>query len=63
LFNASPTSGNRLPGARVQPATDARVRSTPLRAVVLTNADVDHITGLLSLRERQPLQSTRRLES
>ena len=30
------------------------MRSTPIRAVVLTNADVDHIAGLLSLRERQP---------
>ena len=26
----------------------------PIRAVVLTNADVDHVAGLLSLRERQP---------
>ena len=30
------------------------MRSTPIRAVVLTNADVDHVAGLLSLRERQP---------
>ena len=33
---------------------DAPLRSTPIRAVVLTNADVDHVAGLLSLRERQP---------
>ena len=38
----------------LQPAQDAPLRSTPIRAVVLTNADVDHIAGLLSLRERQP---------
>lgn len=29
-------------------------RSTPLAAVVLTGADVDHIAGLLTLREGQP---------
>ncbi len=28
-------------------------RDTPIAGVVLTNADVDHIAGLLSLRERQ----------
>jgi pyrroloquinoline quinone biosynthesis protein B len=33
----------------------APVRSTPIAAVVLTNADVDHVAGLLSLRENQPL--------
>ncbi|TIP79760.1 MAG: MBL fold metallo-hydrolase, partial [Mesorhizobium sp.] len=38
----------------LQPAQDAPLRSTPIRAVVLTNADVDHVAGLLSLRERQP---------
>ena len=29
-------------------------RDTPLASVVLTNADVDHIAGLLTLREKQP---------
>ncbi len=38
----------------LQPAADAPLRSTPIRAVVLTSADVDHVAGLLSLRERQP---------
>ena len=28
-------------------------RHTPISAVALTNADVDHIAGLLTLRERQ----------
>ncbi|MFC6489770.1 pyrroloquinoline quinone biosynthesis protein PqqB, partial [Nitratireductor sp. GCM10026969] len=39
------------------------LRATPIAAVVLTNADVDHIAGLLSLRERQPfaLYATRRV--
>ena len=31
------------------------LRDSPIRAVVLTNADVDHVAGLLTLRESQPL--------
>ena len=50
-----PTSASRSPQTpELQPAADAPLRSTPIRAVVLTNADVDHVAGLLSLRERQP---------
>ena len=30
-------------------------RGTPIQAILLTNADIDHIAGLLSLRESQPL--------
>ena len=30
-------------------------RGTPIHAILLTNADIDHIAGLLSLRESQPL--------
>lgn len=30
------------------------MRHTPIDGVVLTNADVDHVTGLLSMREAQP---------
>ena len=30
-------------------------RGTPIQAILLTNADIDHITGLLSLREFQPI--------
>jgi pyrroloquinoline quinone biosynthesis protein B len=30
-------------------------RNSPIAAVLLTNVDVDHATGLLALRERQPL--------
>ncbi|MDW6026441.1 pyrroloquinoline quinone biosynthesis protein PqqB [Mesorhizobium sp. BAC0120] len=55
LFNASPDIRQQIAETpELQPATDAPLRSTPIRAVVLTNADVDHIAGLLSLRERQP---------
>lgn len=54
LFNASPDIRAQLAAApELQPAADACLRSTPVSAVVLTNADVDHIAGLLSLRERQ----------
>jgi pyrroloquinoline quinone biosynthesis protein B len=30
-------------------------RDTPIGAIVLTNGDLDHVVGLLSLRESQPL--------
>jgi pyrroloquinoline quinone biosynthesis protein B len=36
----------------LQPSGEGR--SSPIAALVLTNADVDHATGLLALRERQP---------
>lgn len=55
LFNASPDIRQQIAQTpELQPAADAPPRSTPIRAVVLTNADIDHIAGLLSLRERQP---------
>lgn len=64
VFNASPDIRQQIAAApELQPSTDAPLRSTPIRAVVLTNADVDHIAGLLSLREREPftLYATRRV--
>jgi pyrroloquinoline quinone biosynthesis protein B len=55
LFNASPDIRQQIAQTpELQPAPNAPLRSTPIRAVVLTNADVDHVAGLLSLRERQP---------
>jgi pyrroloquinoline quinone biosynthesis protein B len=55
LFNASPDIRTQIAHTpELQPTADAPLRSTPIRAVVLTNADVDHVAGLLSLRERQP---------
>jgi pyrroloquinoline quinone biosynthesis protein B len=54
VFNASPDIRAQMAATpELQPAADAGLRSTPVAAVVLTNADVDHIAGLLSLRERQ----------
>jgi pyrroloquinoline quinone biosynthesis protein B len=56
LFNASPDLRQQInDNAQLHPAEDAPLRSSPLAAVVLTNADVDHVTGLLNLRESQPL--------
>lgn len=55
LFNASPDIREQINNTpELQPRSDGPLRSTPIAAVVLTNADVDHIAGLLSLRERQP---------
>ncbi|SFJ45747.1 pyrroloquinoline quinone biosynthesis protein B [Phyllobacterium sp. CL33Tsu] len=55
VFNASPDIREQIAATpELQPASAGPLRSTPIRAVVLTNADVDHIAGLLSLREREP---------
>lgn len=55
LFNASPDLRAQIAATpELQPRADGPLRHTPIAAVVLTNADVDHIAGLLNLRERQP---------
>lgn len=55
LFNVSPDICQQIAATpQLQPQIDSPLRSTPIRAVVLTNGDVDHIAGLLSMRERQP---------
>lgn len=54
LFNASPDVRRQIELTPVlHPARDRR--HSPIGGVVLTNADVDHVAGLLSLREKQPL--------
>jgi pyrroloquinoline quinone biosynthesis protein B len=56
LFNASPDLRQQINDHRqLQPAAGAPLRASPIAAVVLTNADVDHVTGLLNLRESQAL--------
>jgi len=53
LFNASPDLRQQIAASPfLHPRTG--LRSSPLAAVVLTNADVDHVAGLLNLRESQP---------
>lgn len=55
LLNASPDIREQIARTPcLQPVGDA-LRSSPVAGVLLTNADVDHVGGLLSLRERQPL--------
>ena len=55
LLNASPDlrqqiNDNPQLGARASKG----LRDSPIKAVVMTNGDVDHITGLINLREGQP---------
>ncbi|MGI9335013.1 MAG: pyrroloquinoline quinone biosynthesis protein PqqB [Gammaproteobacteria bacterium] len=62
LFNASPDLRQQIAeNAILHPS--AALRSSPINAVVLTNADVDHVAGLLNLRESQPfnLYGTKRV--
>ncbi|MGO4684870.1 pyrroloquinoline quinone biosynthesis protein PqqB [Hyphomicrobium sp. 2TAF46] len=55
LLNASPDIRQQINETpELQPVKNGKLRDSPIKAVVLTNADVDHITGLLSLREGQP---------
>lgn len=55
LLNASPDLRQQI-GERAQlhPPAAGPKRASPIAAVALTNADVDHVAGLLSLRENQP---------
>lgn len=54
LVNASPDIRQQIAQTpELQPQAGAPARATPIRAVILTSADVDHVAGLLSLRERQ----------
>lgn len=54
LINASPDLRQQILATPVlHPSKGAR--HSPIEAVALTNADVDHLAGLLVLRERQPL--------
>src|SRR3546814_18061691 len=54
LLNASPDLRQQIFERRQLPPREG-VRHSPIHAVVLTNGDVDHVAGLLSLRERHPL--------
>ncbi len=52
LINAAPDLRQQIAGnAALHPR--AGLRHTPIGAVLLTNGDVDHVAGLLSLRESQ----------
>jgi pyrroloquinoline quinone biosynthesis protein B len=54
ICNASPDIRQQIAENReLQSRASGPVRNTPIKAVVLTNADVDHVTGLLGLRESE----------
>lgn len=52
LFNASPDLRQQINDNAILHPRGA-LRTSPIKAVVLTNADVDHVTGLITLRESQ----------
>ncbi len=55
LLNASPDLRQQIAQTpQLQPNPSGPKRNSPIKAAVLTNADVDHIVGLIHLRERQP---------
>src|ERR1700687_1639942 len=53
LINASPDLGAQI-RATTALHPQARLRGSPIDAVVLTGAEIDQIAGLLSLRESTP---------
>jgi pyrroloquinoline quinone biosynthesis protein B len=56
LLNASPDLRQQIAlNPELSPRADAGARASPIKAIVLTNGDVDSIAGLLNLRERQGL--------
>jgi len=55
LLNASPDLRQQINDTpELWPAADGPLRNSPIKAAVLTNGDVDHIIGLINLREGQP---------
>jgi len=53
LINASPDIHSQIES--FAPLHPRRRRDSPMQAIFLTNGDLDHCLGLLSLRENQPL--------
>src|SRR5882762_9716727 len=53
LINASPDLPEQLRRARTLHPRGA-TRGSPIKAVLLTGAEIDQVAGLLSLREREP---------
>ncbi len=54
ILNASPDIRSQMVRARILHPTG--LRDLPLASVLLTNGDIDHIAGLLTLREMQPFK-------
>ena len=53
LINASPDLPLQIRQSQVLQPRD-RTRASPIKAVLLTGAEIDQVAGLLSLREREP---------
>lgn len=54
IVNASPDIRSQIIATPALHPQGKDLRATPISSVVLTGADIDQITGLLILRERQP---------
>jgi pyrroloquinoline quinone biosynthesis protein B len=55
LVNASPDLPQQIEACgALQPSPDC-LRNSPIQGVVVTNADLDHVLGIFSLREGAPL--------
>ncbi len=52
VLNASPDIRHQL--AAATPMHPTGLRDVPLKSVLVTNGDIDHVAGLLTLREMQP---------
>jgi len=56
LLNASPDLREQIAKApQLWPKQSDSVRASPIKAVAVSNGDVDHVTGLLTLREAHPV--------
>jgi len=54
VLNASPDIRTQLINTR--PLFPTGLREMPIRSVLVTNGDIDHVAGLLTLREMQPFK-------
>ena len=55
LLNATPDLRQQINDTpELYPTPEGGPRNSPIKAVVLTNGDIDAVAGLLSLREGQP---------
>lgn len=55
LVNASPDLRAQIEKTPVLHPRDSPARNSPIAGVLLTNADLDHVLGLILLREGEPL--------
>lgn len=57
LLNTSPDLRQQInDNPELGAQADGNHRNTPIKAAILTNGDVDHVVGLVNLREAQPLK-------